>query len=122
MKTDERIVQAMAELLRLQGYAGTGIKQLAQASGAPVGSIYHHFPGGKAEIAARVLRTTGAAYIQLVPLLLDPYDDLVAGVAAAFDARPRTSRTPAGPTCARSARSPARSPTASRPCARSRPR
>ena len=76
----------MAELLRVQGYAATGIKQLAEAAGAPVGSIYHHFPGGKAEIVARVLRTTGAAYVQLVPLLLDPHDDLVAGVVAAFDA------------------------------------
>lgn len=85
MTAEQRIVVAMGELLRRQGYAGTGIKQLAEASGAPVGSIYHHFPGGKSEIAARVLRTTGAAYIQLLPLLLDPYEDLVTGVSAFFD-------------------------------------
>jgi AcrR family transcriptional regulator len=74
----------MAELLRAQGYAATGMNQLVTASGAPTGSIYHHFPGGKVAVAAAALRETGAAYIQLLPLLLDPYDDLAAGVVAAF--------------------------------------
>jgi AcrR family transcriptional regulator len=82
--TVERIVRAMAELMRTQGYAGTGMKQLAEAADAPVGSIYHHFPGGKLAIAAEVLRSTGAAYIQLVPLLLDPHPDLATGVDVAF--------------------------------------
>ena len=83
MTTDERIVQAMAELLRVQGYAATGLKQLAVAARAPTGSIYHHFKGGKREIAAVALRRTGAVYVQLLPLLLDPYDDLADGVEAA---------------------------------------
>lgn len=84
MRTDERIVLAMAELLRTQGYAATGINQLVEVSGAPTGSIYHHFKGGKAAVAAAALRQTGAVYIQLLPLLLDPYDDLATGIEAAF--------------------------------------
>ena len=84
MQTRDRIVHAMAELMRAQGYGSTGVKQLSAASGAPTGSIYHHFPGGKREVAAAALRSTGAVYIQLVPLLLDPYDDLVTGVEAFF--------------------------------------
>lgn len=76
----------MAELLRVQGYAATGIQQLAHASGAPTGSIYHHFPGGKRDVAAAALRQAGAAYIQLLPMLLDPHADLAAGVEAAFRA------------------------------------
>jgi len=84
MSTQERIVRSMAELLRVQGYAATGMNQLVAASGAPTGSIYHHFPGGKVAVAAAALRETGAAYIQLLPLLLDPYDDLATGVEAAF--------------------------------------
>jgi AcrR family transcriptional regulator len=84
MRTPDRIVRAMAELLRVQGYAATGMNQLVAAAGAPTGSIYHHFPGGKVAVAAAALRETGAAYIQLLPLLLDPYDDLATGVEAAF--------------------------------------
>ena len=86
MKTDQRIVRAMGELLRVQGYAATGIQQLARAAGAPTGSIYHHFRGGKREVAAAALRETGAAYIQLLPMLLDPHDDLATGIEAAFAA------------------------------------
>lgn len=86
MKTDQRIVRSMAELLRVQGYAATGIQQLAQAAGAPTGSIYHHFRGGKREVAAAALREAGAAYIQLLPMLLDRHADLATGIEAAFAA------------------------------------
>jgi AcrR family transcriptional regulator len=86
METHQRIVVAMAELLRVQGYAATGIKQLSDAAEAPTGSIYHHFKGGKREVAAAALRQMGAAYIQLLPLLLDPHDNLASGMAAAFAA------------------------------------
>src|SRR6516162_342400 len=86
VKTSQRIVRAMAELLRVQGYAATGIQQLARAAGAPTGSIYHHFRGGKREVAAAALRESGAAYIQLLPLLLDQHADLPTAIDAAFAA------------------------------------
>jgi AcrR family transcriptional regulator len=86
MDTGERITLAMAELMRRQGYAATGVNELARAADAPTGSIYHHFKGGKRDVAAAALRSTGAAYIRLLPLLLDPYDDLPEGVEAAFAA------------------------------------
>jgi len=76
----------MWELLRVQGYAATGLQQLAQAAQAPIGSIYHHFRGGKREVAAATLRQSGAAYIQLLPLLLDQHADLPAAINAAFAA------------------------------------
>lgn len=84
MRTDQRIVLAMAELLRRQGYAATGMNQLVEASGAPTGSIYHHFKGGKLAVAVAALRQTGVVYIELLPLLLDPHDDLAVGIEAAF--------------------------------------
>lgn len=70
--------------MRRQGYAATGVGALARAAGAPTGSIYHHFPGGKRAVAEVVLRESGAAYLALLPLLLDPYDDLAVGIQAAF--------------------------------------
>jgi len=82
--TRERIVTAMAELMRRQGYHATTVKQVTVAARAPMGSVYYHFPRGKPQIAAEALRTSGAAYIQLLPLLMDPYDDLRDGVPAAF--------------------------------------
>ncbi|WP_040787456.1 TetR/AcrR family transcriptional regulator [Nocardia pneumoniae] len=84
--TSERLVTATAELMRTQGYAGTSVKQITVAARAPMGSLYHHFPGGKPQVAAAALRTSGAAYIQLLPLLFDPHDDLRDAVPAAFEA------------------------------------
>ncbi|MET8775802.1 TetR/AcrR family transcriptional regulator [Nocardia sp. NPDC004654] len=84
--TRDRLVTAMAELMRTRGYSATSVKQITVAAAAPMGSLYHHFPAGKPQIAAAALRTSGAAYIQLLPLLMDPYDDLRVAVPAAFTA------------------------------------
>ena len=84
MDTDQRITVAMTELLRRQGYAATGIQQLAAAAEAPVGSIYHHFKGGKRAVAARALGESGAAYEELLLLLLARHDDPVAGIEGMF--------------------------------------
>lgn len=84
--TRERLVTAMAELLRTRGYSGTSVKQVTAAARAPMGSLYHHFPEGKPQLAEAALRTSGAAYGQLIPLLMDPYDDLREAVPAAFAA------------------------------------
>ncbi len=53
----ERIVQTAVRLFRRQGYASTGVQQILDVSGAPKGSLYHYFPGGKEAIGeAAVVR------------------------------------------------------------------
>jgi AcrR family transcriptional regulator len=47
-----RMIQSAALLFREQGYSGTGFRDVIEHSGAPRGSIYHHFPGGKEQLAA----------------------------------------------------------------------
>ena len=56
----EKIVRAAAELLRKRGYAATGINEILALSGAPKGSLYHYFPGGKEQVAAEAVRHAGA--------------------------------------------------------------
>ena len=68
-----------------QGYAGTGLKQLAAASEAPIGSLYHFFPGGKAELAAATLAVAGQAYEDLVMAIFDAAPDLLTGVEWCFE-------------------------------------
>jgi len=63
--TRDRIVDSSAELFRRQGYVGTGMKQIVAAASAPFGSVYHFFPGGKEQLAAEVIRSSGALYLQL---------------------------------------------------------
>src|SRR5262245_30032790 len=83
--TRERIVTATAELFRRQGYNGTGLKQVTQAAGAPVGSVYHFFPGGKDELAETVILTSGRAYQELFEAIYAEEGDPVAAVGAFFD-------------------------------------
>ncbi|OAT68056.1 TetR family transcriptional regulator [Mycobacteroides immunogenum] len=69
--TRDRIVAATCELFRRQGMTGTGLKQIAQSAGAPFGSIYHFFPGGKAQLADEAIRASGAMYRDLVMAVFD---------------------------------------------------
>src|SRR5665213_2381663 len=82
--TRDRIVQASAELMRHQGYAATGVKQIVTAAQAPFGSLYHFFPGGKEQLGAEAIRTSGALYELLIPAVFDPAPDLVSAVRAFF--------------------------------------
>jgi AcrR family transcriptional regulator len=82
--TRDRIVDTSAELFRLQGYNATGVKQIVTAAEAPFGSLYHHFPGGKEELGAEAVRTSGAIYAQLIPAVFDPAPDVVTGVRNFF--------------------------------------
>lgn len=82
--TRESILTAAAELMRSKGYAAVGMKDVVAASGAPIGSIYHHFPGGKTQLAREALINAGAAYGLLIPTLVDPHDDLGEAIAAVF--------------------------------------
>jgi TetR/AcrR family transcriptional regulator, lmrAB and yxaGH operons repressor len=57
------IVRAAAALFRRNGYAATGINEIAELSGAPKGSLYHYFPGGKDQIAEAAVRFAGAGLV-----------------------------------------------------------
>lgn len=88
--TRERILYAAATLFRRQGYAGTGLKQVVAEARAPFGSLYHHFPGGKQQLADEVIRAGGAFFQALVTSVYDEHDDVVTSVRAVFDGAAET--------------------------------
>lgn len=51
----EAILDAAEELMAARGYDATSVSALCQASGFPVGSVYHHF-GSKAGVLGAVMR------------------------------------------------------------------
>jgi len=89
-ETKDRLLSVSADLFRRQGLAATGIKQVLSQAGAPFSSLYHHFPGGKAELAANVIHMSGSRYQQLVESVWDDAPDVVSGVAAIFDGASKT--------------------------------
>jgi AcrR family transcriptional regulator len=86
MSTRDRIVAAAAQLYGRYGYTGVGLKQVAAESGAPIGSLYHFFPGGKDQLTAEALRLSGHGYQILVEGVFAGAPDLVSGIKAAFAA------------------------------------
>jgi AcrR family transcriptional regulator len=55
----KQMIRSAALLFREHGYSGTGFRDVIAHSGAPRGSIYHHFPGGKAQLGAETVRAVG---------------------------------------------------------------
>ncbi|TGW02048.1 TetR/AcrR family transcriptional regulator, partial [Mesorhizobium sp. M2D.F.Ca.ET.145.01.1.1] len=58
--TRTRMIEATALLLRRRGYHGTSLNDILTASGAPRGSLYFHFPGGKDQLVIEVTRASVA--------------------------------------------------------------
>jgi AcrR family transcriptional regulator len=90
--TKERILESSGELFRRQGYMGTGVKQIVAEAGAPFGSLYHFFPGGKEELGAATIRRSGRLYGLLLGEYAGPEIELVTGIRAFFAAAAETLR------------------------------
>src|SRR4051812_19979009 len=70
-------------LLAEVGYQGTSFSSVLEHSGAPRGSVYHHFPGGKDElIAAALHRTVELASQSLEQLHGQPIVDILQAIEA----------------------------------------
>ena len=53
------MIISAALLMRERGVEATSFSDVIQRSGAPRGSIYHHFPGGKAQLIEAATRYAG---------------------------------------------------------------
>jgi TetR/AcrR family transcriptional regulator, lmrAB and yxaGH operons repressor len=82
----DAFIDTAGRLLRRQGYAATGLNELVRRSGAPKGSLYFHFPGGKEELALAAMEHTGERLRMAIATILASTEDLGAALAALVDA------------------------------------
>lgn len=68
------MVRAMGRLLRRQGYAATGLQQVAREARAPIGSMYFYFPDGKEQLAAEAVSRSGSDLGRGLAALLEASD------------------------------------------------
>lgn len=80
--TRDDLVRATAKLLEAQGYHATGLAEILAESGAPRGSLYYHFPGGKEELAVEAVQRGAALIAERVARGLAAHDDPARSVGA----------------------------------------
>jgi AcrR family transcriptional regulator len=55
----QKMIETAAVVMRERGVEATSFSEVLARSGAPRGSIYHHFPGGKAQLIEEATRYAG---------------------------------------------------------------
>jgi len=82
----ERIIEATITLMRRSGLSGAGINQIVKESGAPKGSIYYFFPGGKRQIVSDALAVYGERGVSAWDAILSKVNEPDRKIHALFDA------------------------------------
>ena len=57
--TEPELMNRLTEVFRTHGYEGASLSKISEATGLKRASLYHRFPGGKAEMAEAVLSRAG---------------------------------------------------------------
>jgi TetR/AcrR family transcriptional repressor of lmrAB and yxaGH operons len=95
----QRMIERTVVLLARNGLEGTSFSRVLEESGAPRGSLYHHFPGGKDELVLEAIALSGRQAMAVLDRLAGRP---AAEVAAAFIAlwRQVLTRSDFGAGCA----------------------
>jgi TetR/AcrR family transcriptional repressor of lmrAB and yxaGH operons len=80
------LLPKLGEVFRTYGYEGASLTLITAATGLGKGSLYHLFPGGKAQMAKEVLAEIDNWFEREVFASLRDGDDAKAGVAHMFEA------------------------------------
>lgn len=84
--TRAKLIRAAAALFREHGYNGTGVAEVLNRAGVTKGSLYHHFPGGKADLAVASAHWAGAWLTKQVNESFARTDTMATGIEALCDA------------------------------------
>lgn len=83
--TRDRLIAAMSDLLQRRGLHGIGLSDVLAQAHAPKGVLYHHFPGGKVELAVAAIQAAVAYMKARLDRLQAAHDDPVQALRAWLD-------------------------------------
>lgn len=84
--TRQRLITAASNLVRGTGLSGAGINEIVRESGAPKGSVYHFFPGGKQQLVSAALAEYAQTVVDFIDATLRKRQSPRAKVRALFEA------------------------------------
>jgi TetR/AcrR family transcriptional repressor of lmrAB and yxaGH operons len=64
--TRRKMIAGAALAIGTRGVGAMSLRDLAKEAGVPLGSTYHHFPGGKAQLAEEAVSSIGRKVTRLV--------------------------------------------------------
>ena len=75
--TRSKMVKAARELIRERGYHATALSDVLELSASPRGSVYFHFPGGKAQLAVEAAKAHARDQADLIERAAEGADSAV---------------------------------------------
>ena len=79
--TRDRLIETAARLFRRKGYAAVGISEILAGAEVPKGSLYHHFPRGKADLAVAAVSWASDGMLGIIEDSFGPARDFAEGQA-----------------------------------------
>src|ERR1700749_1848727 len=70
----QKLVQAARQRIRERGYNATALSDVLELSGAPRGSVYFHFPGGKTQLAMEAAEAHAHEQVAIIDRAADQAD------------------------------------------------
>jgi TetR/AcrR family transcriptional regulator, lmrAB and yxaGH operons repressor len=83
--TRTRLIRAMQIALASKGFHGIGLNELLANADAPKGVMYHHFPGGKAELALAAIEQSTTTMLQQLTKAMHKFEQPADAVAQWFE-------------------------------------
>ncbi len=81
----DRLVSTAARLFRQRGYHGAGVAEILAETGLPKGSLYHHFPQGKADLARAAADLESARILRHIDDAFGAAEDYASGIVRLCD-------------------------------------
>ena len=79
--TRTRLISTAARLFQLKGYNGVGLAEILAAADAPKGSLYHHFPQGKTDLARAAAEWSSEVMLAIIDAAFEGKSNWQGGVA-----------------------------------------
>lgn len=82
LSTREKILLTATRLFYLKGYHAIGLNQIIKESGTPKGSLYHHFPNGKEQLAIEAIQASSKHVGEAINRFMSESDSPLEGIQA----------------------------------------
>jgi TetR/AcrR family transcriptional regulator, lmrAB and yxaGH operons repressor len=83
--TRNRLIRAMQYFLSTRGFHGVGLTEVLAKAQAPKGVMYHHFPGGKTELALAAIAQSTQTMLSQLKLALAKTNDTSEAISLWFE-------------------------------------